>query len=78
MICVFCDWRRRRIGDQTQPRLCGLADMDVSFIEAGNAQVDQNVLTAGTIKRRVFAVEVQQCLDDMRRKVQEELNGGAE
>lgn len=61
MICVFCDWRRRRIGDQTQPHtggLCGLADMDVSFIEAGNAQVDQNVLTAGTIKRRVNIIGV--------------------
>lgn len=29
-------------------------------------------------QKTLFAVEVQQCLDDMRRKVQEELNGGAE
>ena len=61
VIRVFRDRRRRRIGDQAQPHtggLCGLTDMDVGLVEAGDAQIDQHVLTAGAIERRVNIIGV--------------------
>ena len=61
VIRVFRDRRRCRIGDQTQPHtggLCGLADMDVGLVEAGDAQIDQHVLTAGAIERWVNIIGV--------------------
>ncbi len=48
------------------------------YLTIGDKYITERIDGQPIKQKTLFAVELQQCFDDMRRKVQEEFNGGAE